>query len=68
MMEVKELVDRIADYFGIEEDNTAGGGGMAGDTDGGGEGDEDAEEAVEKTAFDLKLTGYDAKSKIKVIK
>jgi len=41
---------------------------MAGDTDGGGEGDEDAEEAVEKTAFDLKLTGYDAKSKIKVIK
>jgi large subunit ribosomal protein L7/L12 len=61
MMEVKELVDRVADHFGIEEgeeEDFAEAGGAA------------AEEEVveEKTAFDLKLTGYDKKSKIKVIK
>ncbi len=65
MLEVKELIDRIADHFGLEdsdEDFMMGG-------DGGGGGDGAAEEeVVEKTAFDLKLTGFDAKSKIKVIK
>ena len=61
MLEVKELVDRITDHFGIEE----------GDDDDFVEGDAGPaeEEAVEeKTAFDLKLAGFDAKSKIKVIK
>lgn len=61
MLEVKELVDRVADHFGIEEsdeeDFGVGGGAAV------------VEEVVEeKTAFDLKLTGFDAKSKIKVIK
>jgi len=62
MLEVKELVDRVADHFGIEE----------GDDDdlmgAGGEGAAEEEVVEEKTAFDLKLTGFDAKSKIKVIK
>jgi len=41
----------------------AGGGGSAGAAP-----KEEEQEVVEKTAFDLKLTGFDAKSKIKVIK
>lgn len=62
MYEMKELVDQVADHFGIEEgeDDDMGLGG------GGGEVEEEVKE--EKTAFDLKLTGFDAKSKIKVIK
>jgi len=68
MMEVKELVDRVADHFGIEEDDSAHGGGGGGDADGADGAGAEAEEVVEKTTFDLKLTGYDAKSKIKVIK
>lgn len=63
MYEMKELVDQVADHFGIEEgedDDMGLGGG------GGGEVEEEVKE--EKTAFDLKLTGFDAKSKIKVIK
>lgn len=64
MLEVKELVDRIGEHFGFtddEEDYMDGGG-----ADGGGAAVEEAK--VEKTAFDLKLTGFDAKAKIKVIK
>lgn len=62
MLEVKELVDRVADHFGIEEGEE--------DDFAGGDGADSAEaEVVEvKTTFDLKLTGFDAKSKIKVIK
>lgn len=66
MLEVKELVDRVGDHFGLvddDDDDFAGGGG------GGGAGaGAEAEEVVEKTLFDLKLTGFDEKSKIKVIK
>mmetsp|Transcript_42611 Transcript_42611/g.90616 ORF Transcript_42611/g.90616 Transcript_42611/m.90616 type:complete len:273 (-) Transcript_42611:383-1201(-) len=62
MLEVKELVDRIGDHFGFDDDAYAGG------DDAGGEAGEAVEEVVEKTAFDLKLTGFDAKGKIKVIK
>lgn len=62
MLEVKELVDRVSEHFGFEE----------GDDDmaaSGGDGGSDEEEVVEaKTSFDLKLTGFDDKSKIKVIK
>ena len=64
MLEMKELVDRIGDHFGFtddDEDYMDGGGG-----DGGSAAVEEAK--VEKTAFDLKLTGFDAKAKIKVIK
>eukprot|EP00975_Prorocentrum_lima_P027638 5809505-Prorocentrum_lima.AAC.1 len=38
------------------------------DVGGGDGGGEKVEEVVEKTVFDLKLTGFDAKAKIKVIK
>jgi len=64
MLEVAELVDRIGSHFGLED-----GDGFDGD-DGDGGGDDAAEEeaAEEKTVFDLKLTGFDSKSKIKVIK
>lgn len=62
MLEVKELVDRVAEHFGIEE----------GDDDAfasGGDGANVEEEVVvAKTSFDLKLTGFDSKDKIKVIK
>lgn len=60
MLEMKELVDRVADHFGIEEgdeDNTPNAAPVV------------EEVVVEaKTVFDLKMTGYDEKSKIKVIK
>jgi large subunit ribosomal protein L7/L12 len=62
MLEVKELVDRVGEHFGIGDDDDYGGGG------------DDAPAAAaevvveEKTIFDLKLTGFDEKSKIKVIK
>mmetsp|Transcript_16180 Transcript_16180/g.19771 ORF Transcript_16180/g.19771 Transcript_16180/m.19771 type:complete len:276 (-) Transcript_16180:401-1228(-) len=64
MLEVKELVDRVADHFGIEESDEDDFG------DSGGAGGAQAEEEVkeEKTAFDLKLTAFDAKTKIKIIK
>ena len=48
-----------------------GGGGNQGGGGGGNtaeDGEDDAAAAEEKTAFDLKLTGFDAKAKIKVIK
>ena len=69
MLEMKELVDRMSEHFGIEDDDDAmfmgGGGGGGGSGDGAADGGEAKEE---KTAFDLKLTGFDAKAKIKVIK
>jgi large subunit ribosomal protein L7/L12 len=68
MMEVKELVDRVGDHFGLvddDEDDYVGGGGGGGGADAGGDA---KEEVVEKTVFDLKLVGFDEKSKIKVIK
>jgi len=62
MMEVKELVDRIADHFDFQSDDQF-------DPSQQGEAEEQEEEVKEeKTAFDLKLLGFDAKSKIKIIK
>jgi len=68
MLEMKELVDRIGDHFGFtdDEEDYMDGGGAGGDGAGGGGAAEEAK--VEKTVFDLKLTGFDAKAKIKVIK
>ena len=66
MLEVKELVDRVGEHFGIgdDDDDYSGGGGG-----GGGGGEAVAAPTVEvKTVFDLRLTGFDEKSKIKVIK
>mmetsp|Transcript_4598 Transcript_4598/g.6747 ORF Transcript_4598/g.6747 Transcript_4598/m.6747 type:complete len:211 (-) Transcript_4598:124-756(-) len=51
----------MAEQMAMEE----GGGGGGRGTDGGAD---QAQEKEEKTAFDLKLTAFDAKSKIKVIK
>ncbi|KAL7465847.1 hypothetical protein ACHAXS_006158, partial [Conticribra weissflogii] len=68
MREVAMLMERIGGHFGFDGDD----GGVDGfDERGGGAGEAAAaeEEAkVEQTAFDLKLAGFDAKSKIKVIK
>jgi len=67
MYEMKELVDRVQDHFNLEDDDGAYY--VEGDGGGGGDGGSEEEAKVEeKTAFDLKLTGFDAKSKIKVIK
>ena len=65
LYDVHQLTKLAADFFGIEDEPQmmAGGGGA-------GAAAEAVEEVVEeeKTAFDLKLTGFDAKSKLKVIK
>lgn len=73
MVEVHLLAELINEKMGLkisdaERERMARGGGRGG---GGGTKDEDEEEAPAaeaKTVFDLKLTGFDAKAKIKVIK
>jgi large subunit ribosomal protein L7/L12 len=69
MLEMNELINKIADHYDFDEGmlspNDDGSGG------GGGDDDDDGPEAAaveEKTIFDIKLTAFDAKSKIKVIK
>jgi large subunit ribosomal protein L7/L12 len=72
MVEVHLLAELINEKMGLkisdaERERMARGGGGGG----GGRADTDEEPApavVEKTIFDLKLTGFDAKTKIKVIK
>lgn len=75
MVEVHLLAELINEKMGLkisdaERELMARGGGGGGG--GGGNKAEDGEDggaaAEEKTAFDLKLTGFDAKAKIKVIK
>lgn len=68
MLEVKDLVDRIGKHFGLEEVMLGGGPPAAGGGGGEGGGDAEEKEKEEQTAFDVKLTGFDAKAKIKVIK
>jgi large subunit ribosomal protein L7/L12 len=69
LLELKELTDKIADHFGFDDAMMAasygGGAAMAAGDGGGGEAPAEAEV---KTIFDLKLVGFDAKAKIKVIK
>lgn len=67
LLELKELTNRIADHFGFDDDVMAAsyGGGAVSQAAGEGPAEEIQEE---KTIFDLKLLGFDAKSKIKVIK
>ena len=69
LLELKELTEKIADHYGFDDEMMAaqyGGGGAVQGADGGAAA---AEEVVEeKTIFDLKLVGFDAKAKIKVIK
>jgi large subunit ribosomal protein L7/L12 len=66
MLEMNELINKIADHYGFHE------GMLSPDDDGaGGDDDDEEEEAAvveEKTIFDIKLVAFDAKSKIKVIK
>jgi large subunit ribosomal protein L7/L12 len=66
MLEVKELVDRIGEHFGFTDDDDYMDDGAGGEGGAGGGAVEEVK--VEKTMFDLKLSGFDAKSKIKVIK
>ena len=65
LLELKELTTKIADHFGFDDDVMAasysGGQVAAAPT-------AEAEVVEEKTIFDLKLVGFDAKAKIKVIK
>ncbi|KAL7551865.1 hypothetical protein ACHAWF_015083 [Thalassiosira exigua] len=71
MVEVHLLAELINEKMGItisdaEKARMARGGGGGGKK--AADDDAPAEAAEEKTAFDLKLTGFDAKAKIKVIK
>mmetsp|Transcript_47 Transcript_47/g.69 ORF Transcript_47/g.69 Transcript_47/m.69 type:complete len:182 (-) Transcript_47:403-948(-) len=67
IIEVHLLTELVNEKMGIKPLTPAQRAAMAGGGGGGGAA-APAEEKVEKTAFDLKLTGFDAKSKIKVIK
>lgn len=77
MLEVKSLTDALKDRLGIDDAALGGGGGMqmmspammaAMNAGAGGGSAPAAEEKVEKTAFDLKLEGFDSAKKIAVIK
>ncbi|KAL7490556.1 hypothetical protein ACHAWT_000129 [Skeletonema menzelii] len=73
MVEVHLLAELINEKMGLkisdaERERMARGGGGGGGGKKGGDDDEPAPAAEEKTIFDLKLTGFDAKAKIKVIK
>ena len=74
MVEVHLLAELINEKMGIkisdaERERMARGGGGGGKKKASGDGAKEEEVAAEeKTAFDLKLTGFDAKSKIKIIK
>jgi len=69
MLEMNELINKIADHFGFDKPPFEAGakaGGAADEDEDDEEGGAKAEE--EKTVFDIKLVSFDAKSKIKVIK
>jgi large subunit ribosomal protein L7/L12 len=76
MLEMNELVNKIADHYGFHEgmlspEGTDGDDAGADDEDGAGDGaGGEAGGVAEKvrTAFDVKLVGFDAKAKIKIIK
>lgn len=63
MLEVKELLDRIGDHFGFEDNDV---GGFA--DEGGGEEAKEEKVVEEKVIFELKLMAFEPKGKIKVIK
>jgi large subunit ribosomal protein L7/L12 len=73
MIEVHLLTQLVNEKLGISWEETEkgmmhGGGGAMSSSGGAGGGETAAEEVVAKTIFDLKLIGFDAKAKIKVIK
>lgn len=69
MLEMNELVNKIADHYGFHE-------GLLSPDDSGGGADDDDDDAEQgaaapveaKTVFDIKLVAFDDKAKIKVIK
>ena len=65
VLEMNELVNKMAEHYGFNEGMLSPDDVAAGDF---GDNGEEAEAVVEKTVFDVKLTGFDASSKIKVIK
>lgn len=67
-VEVHLLTELVNEKLGIKPLTAAQRAAMEGGGGGNGGGSAPAPEEEEKTAFDLKLTGFDAKSKIKVIK
>jgi large subunit ribosomal protein L7/L12 len=72
MLEMNELVNKIADHYGFHEgmlspDGTDGDDAGDEEDDGAGEAGE-AAVAEKRTAFDVKLVGFDAAAKIKIIK
>jgi len=69
LLELKELTEKIAEHYEFDDEMMAAQYGGGGAVQGAGGGAGAAEEVVEvKTIFDLKLVGFDAKKKIKVIK
>lgn len=65
VLEMNELVNKMAEHYGFNEGMLSPDDVAAGDM---GDGGEETEAPVAKTVFDIKLTGFDASSKIKVIK
>jgi len=68
MLEMSELVKMVQEHFGLSDDDVDGMESMMASVQARGAGAAEAEPVEEKTAFDLKLQGFDAKAKIKVIK
>ena len=65
ILEIQLFITTLQKRLGVSDEQMGSGGGGGG----GGGGEAAAAEVVEeKTAFDVKLTGFDAKSKIKIIK
>jgi large subunit ribosomal protein L7/L12 len=73
MLEMSELVNKIADHYGFHEgmlspDGSGGGGDGGADGLDGDDGAAAAAPAAEKTAWDIRLVAYQDSTKIKVIK
>ena len=69
MVEVHIVTELLAEKLGMNINAAAlGAGAGGGGKNAGAEGSDETAAAAEKTSFDLKLVGFDAKAKIKVIK
>ena len=68
VLEMHELVKMVQEHFGWTDEEIDGGMPMGGGGGGGAAAEAEVPVVEEKTIFDLKLTAYDDKAKIKVIK
>ena len=73
MLEMNELVHRLEEHYGFKESDLEPEGDDGGsdddeNDDGGADGGGGGGPITEKTVFDVKLSGFDTKSKIKIIK